>query len=98
MRAVCLSAALLFVAACHKHRDAEGPGESAGRGIDNAAQKTGDALHRAAVKTDEAARKAVHATGNAFERAGNKLQGAPGATQPQNAPKPASDAKPSESK
>ena len=38
-------------------------------------------MHKAAVKTDEAAHKAVHATGEAFEKAGQKLKGTPSATQ-----------------
>ena len=82
MRAIVLVAGFLLLVGCHKHRDADGPGERAGRGIDRAADKTGDALHRAAVKTDEAAHKAVHATGEAFEKAGQKLKGTPRATQP----------------
>jgi len=76
-----LGAGLFVLVACHRHRDAAGPGERAGQGIDNAAQKTGSALHKAAVKTDEAAHKAVHATGEAFEKAGQKLKGTPSATQ-----------------
>jgi hypothetical protein len=68
-------------AGCHNHKDAEGPAERAGSSLDHAAEKTGSALHRAAVKTDEAAHKAVTATGEAFEKAGQKLKGAPSATQ-----------------
>jgi hypothetical protein len=78
---------LLVITACHGGRDAEGPAERAGQGIDRAADKTGRALHKAAVKTDEAAHKAVHATGEAFESAGRKLKGAPRATQPTTDPK-----------
>jgi len=81
MRTVLLGLALCLLTACHKNKDAAGPGERAGQGLDNAARKTGDALHRAAVKTDEAAHKAVNATGEAFEKAGHKLKGSPGATQ-----------------
>lgn len=81
MRTVLLGAALLLLVACHKNKNAEGPAERAGSGIDSAARKTGDALHDAAVKTDRAAHKAVQATGDAFERAGKKLKGSPGATQ-----------------
>jgi hypothetical protein len=78
---VLLGTGLFLLVACHRDRDAAGPGQRAGQGLDNAAQKTGSALHKAAVKTDEAAHKAVHATGEAFERAGQKLKGSPGATQ-----------------
>ena len=39
-------------------------------------------MNKAAVKTDEAAHKAVTATGNAFEKVGQKLKGSPSATQP----------------
>jgi hypothetical protein len=87
MRAGLIGAGLLLLAGCHKHKDPEGPVQRAGKGIDNAAEKTGDALHRAAVKTDAAAQKAVHATGEAFERAGQKLKGTPRATQPASEPK-----------
>jgi hypothetical protein len=85
---VTLGAALLLLVACHKDRDAEGPVERAGKGVDRAATKTGDAFHRAAVKTDEAAHKAVRATGEAFEKAGKKLKSAPRATQTPTEPKP----------
>jgi len=76
---------LLLIAAtplfgCHHDRDAKGPMERAGQHIDNAAEKTGTALEKAAHKTDEAAHHAVQATGEAFEKAGNKLKGAPSAT------------------
>jgi hypothetical protein len=47
-----VSAAALVgpVAACH-HRPAEGPGEKAGRAVDDAARKTGDAAKDAAHDT-----------------------------------------------
>jgi hypothetical protein len=85
-RNVILSLSLLL-AACHRDRDAEGPMQRAGRGVDKAAEKTGDALHTAAEKTDKAAHKAVTATGEAFEKAGQKLKGAPKAT-PSSSPPP----------
>ena len=47
-------AALLLVTACHHDRDAGGPLERAGRGVDNAAQKTGEALGRAGDATTKA--------------------------------------------
>jgi len=83
---------LLLIAAtplfgCHHDRDAKGPMERAGQHIDNAAEKTGTALEKAAHKTDEAAHHAVQATGEAFEKAGNKLKGAPSATPSQPPPK-----------
>ncbi len=81
--------ALLLLVACHHDKDAAGPAERAGRGIDRAADKTGAAFHRAAVKTDEAAHRAVRATGEAFEKAGKKLKSAPRATQKAAEPKPA---------
>jgi hypothetical protein len=74
--------AIGLLAGCHKNREAEGPVERAGASVDDAAQKTGAALNKAAVKTDEAAHQAVTATGNAFEKVGQKLKGAPSATQP----------------
>ncbi len=49
--------------------------ESAGKGVDTAADKTGTALKGAAEKTGDALTRATKATGRAFERAGNKLQG-----------------------
>jgi hypothetical protein len=81
-RAFIIGLALALTAGCHHDKEAEGPAERAGESVDRAAQKTGTALHKAAVKTDEAARKAVHATGEAFEKAGKKLQGNSGASQP----------------
>ena len=65
---------------CHDNKQAEGPMERAGKHVDNAAEKTGDALHKAAVKTDAGVHKAVSATGEAFEKVGQKLKGAPSAT------------------
>lgn len=88
-RTVTLGVALLLLVACHRDKDAEGPVERAGKGVDRAAKKTGDAFHRAAVKTDEAANKAVRATGEAFEKAGKKLKSAPRATEKSSAPPPA---------
>ena len=82
MRARWLGIGFLLLAGCHRNKDAEGPIERAGKGIDRAADKTGDALHKAAVKTDEAAHRAVHATGETFEKAGKKLKREPSATQP----------------
>lgn len=84
-----LGAALLLLVACHPDKDAAGPAERAGKGVERAAEKTGAALHRAAVKTDEAANKAVRATGEAFEKAGKKLKRAPRATQKSPDSKPA---------
>ena len=66
---------LLLAAACHRDRDAAGPFERAGKGLDNAAQKTGTALEGAAQKTGTALEGAGQATGKAFQRAGDKLQG-----------------------
>jgi hypothetical protein len=86
MRAILIGIVLSLSAGCHNDKDAQGPAERAGASVDRAAEKTGDALHRAAVKTDEAAHKAVTATGEAFERAGQKLKGAPSAT-PNDPPK-----------
>jgi len=65
---------LLLAGACHRDREAAGPMERAGKGVDTAAQKTGTALKGAAVKTGDALNSAGQATGRAFERAGNKLQ------------------------
>jgi hypothetical protein len=76
---------LALASACHDNKQAEGPVERAGKHVDNAAQKTGAALEKAAEKTDEVAHKAVTATGEAFEKAGQKLKGAPSAT-PSNEP------------
>jgi hypothetical protein len=47
-------AALLLLTACHHDRDAGGPLERAGRGVDTAAQKTGAALGRAGDATTKA--------------------------------------------
>jgi len=88
-RTVPFGAALLLLVACRTDKDAAGPAERAGKGVDRAAEKTGAAFHRAAVKTDEAAHKAVRATGEVFEKAGKKLKSAPRATQKPTAPKPA---------
>ena len=66
---------LLLAAACHRDREAAGPMERAGKGVDRAAQKTGTALQGAAEKTGDALNRAGRATGRAFERAGKKLQG-----------------------
>jgi hypothetical protein len=55
--------------------------------VDNAADKTKAGLKTAAEKTDAAAHKAVHATGEAFEKAGEKLKGVSSAT-PEPAPTP----------
>jgi hypothetical protein len=88
---------LLVVTACHHDRDAAGPMERAGRGVDKAAEKTGTALEGAAVKTGDALDKAGHATGRAFERAGQKLQGEPsGDAQRATTPAPPSTAKPAD--
>ncbi|MES1178099.1 MAG: hypothetical protein ABUL62_27495 [Myxococcales bacterium] len=46
--------ALLLVTACHHDREAGGPLERAGRGVDHAAQKTGQALGRAGDATTKA--------------------------------------------
>ena len=81
---------LLVVTACHHNRDAAGPMERAGRGVDKSAEKTGTALDRAAVKTGDALDKAGRATGRAFQRVGQKLQGEPTANDrpaPSNSPK-----------
>lgn len=83
MRVIPFGLAVALATACHHNKDADGPAERAGKSVDRAAEKTGEALHKAAVKTDEAAHKAVTATGNAFEKAGQKLKGAPSATQPE---------------
>ena len=72
---------LLLACACHRDRDAAGPMERAGKGVDTAAEKTGTALEGAAEKTGDALNRAGQATGRAFERAGKKLQGK-GATAP----------------
>ncbi len=66
---------LLLITACHHDRDAAGPMERAGKGVDSAADKTGTALQGAAEKTGDALTRATRATGRAFERAGSKLQG-----------------------
>lgn len=57
---------------CHKNKDAEGPMERAGRGVDKAAEKTGEALEKAADKT-----------GEALEKAGQKMQGEDAKAEPQ---------------
>lgn len=67
--------ALLLVSACHHDRDAQGPFERAGAGVDHAADKTGHALDKAADKTGHALHKAGEATGRAFKKVGNKLDG-----------------------
>lgn len=88
---------LLLVTACHHDRDAAGPMERAGRGVDKAAAKTGTALEGAAVKTGEALDKAGHATGRAFERAGQKLKGEPSGDAPKaTTPATSGTAKPSD--
>jgi hypothetical protein len=46
--------ALLLATACHHDREAGGPLERAGRGVDHAAQKTGEALGRAGDATTKA--------------------------------------------
>lgn len=66
---------LAILAACHRDRDAAGPMERAGQGVDNAADKTGTALKGAAHKTGDALDTAGRATGNAFKKVGNKLSG-----------------------
>jgi phage-related tail protein len=78
---------LALASACHDNKQAEGPVERAGKHVDKAAQKTGAALEKAAEKTDEVAHKAVTATGEAFEKAGQKLKGAPSATPNEGPPK-----------
>ena len=57
-----LAASALVATACHNDRQAGGPLERAGRGVDTAAQKTGEALERAG-----------SATGKAFKGAGSDL-------------------------
>jgi hypothetical protein len=47
---LCAAALLASVAACH-HRPAEGPGEKAGKAVDDAARKTSDAAKDAAHDT-----------------------------------------------
>jgi hypothetical protein len=76
---------LLSLSACHRDKDAEGPMERAGKGIDNAAEKTGDALEKAAEKT-----------GDALEKAGKKIKGedAPPAASSSSAPAPSGSSKP----
>ena len=74
--------ALLLASACHRDRDAAGPMERAGKGVDNAAAKTGTALEGAAHKTGDALDSAGHATGKALEQAGDKLQGKPAPAPP----------------
>lgn len=87
-RALAIAWLLGLCIGCHKNKDAEGPMERAGASVDNAAEKTGAALHKAAVKTDEVAHEAVTTTGNALEKAGQKLKGTPRATEPAKAPAP----------
>ena len=74
-RACLVALAFSLLVGCHKNKDAEGPMERAGKGVDRAAHKTGGALEKAADKTGKAAEKAVHATGSALEKAGKKLKG-----------------------
>lgn len=51
--------AVLLVTACHHDREAGGPLERAGRGVDRAAQKTGEALGRAGAATGKAVKGAA---------------------------------------
>ncbi|MET0794093.1 MAG: hypothetical protein ABW061_21405 [Polyangiaceae bacterium] len=70
-------ALLLLGTACHNDREAGGPLERAGRGVDKAAQKTGQALGRAG-----------DATTKALKGAGSELgvRGSPDAKHPNKAP------------
>ncbi|MEO6600323.1 MAG: hypothetical protein ABIQ16_10655 [Polyangiaceae bacterium] len=52
-------AVLWLVTACHHDRDAGGPLERAGRGVDNAAHTTGEALGRAGNATTKAIKGAA---------------------------------------
>ena len=97
-------AVLLLVSACHHDRDANGPFERAGKGVDNAAQKTGDALGRAGEATGDALERAGNATGKAFKGAGTDLgvRGSPDAkpasSNPPRATKPAPEIGPDPAK
>jgi hypothetical protein len=51
--------AVLLVTACHHNREAGGPLERAGRGVDHAAEKTGEALGRAGAATGKAVKGAA---------------------------------------
>ena len=77
-----MAVAALLATACHNDRQAGGPLERAGRGVDTAAQKTGQALERAG-----------DATSKAFKGAGSDL-GVRGSADKKPTAKPASDAKP----
>lgn len=85
-RALLLCLALPLAIACHKNKDAEGPMERAGKGVDNAAEKTGEAVKKGAEKTEEGVSKAVDATGEALENTGKKLKGEDTKTSPKSPP------------
>jgi hypothetical protein len=64
-----------FAVGCHRDKEASGPMERAGKGVDNAADKTGTALKGAAKKTGEALESAGEATGRAFDKLGTRIGG-----------------------
>jgi hypothetical protein len=80
------SLTVALASACHRDRDAEGPMERAGKGVDRAADESGRALRKGAEKTGEAVEHAADATGEALQKAGKKLKGD---DTPKTEPKPA---------
>ncbi len=80
-------AALLLITACHHDRDAGGPFERAGRGVDHAAQKTGKALGRAGDATTKAFKGAATDLGvRGSPDAKPAGKGAPGVSRPASEP------------
>ncbi len=73
--ALALGLVLGLVSGCHKDKEAAGPMERAGKGVDTAADKTVDGVKKGAEKTKEGVGKAADATGKAFDNVGKKLKG-----------------------
>jgi|GEM_PF-998686 len=56
-RLACIAALVLLCAACRRDKPAEGPLESAGKSVDNAASDTKEAVKDGAENTKDAAKK-----------------------------------------
>ena len=75
-RFLCAAVLALGLIACR--RQEEGPGERAGKAIDDALRESSEKMNEAGKKVGQAAEKAGDEMGKAMEDAGKRLQQTPG--------------------
>ncbi len=75
-RLLCVAVLALSLIACRRQEE-QGPGERAGKAIDEALRESSEKMNEAGKKVGDAMQKAGDETGKAMEDAGKRLQQTP---------------------